>query len=150
MPAPPPTIGTPTNPEPVDVVIAQPQPRRHGGIGSHGHRNRGRPGGGVLDVERQLEVGAERGEQLGQLGDVLREIGALDLGDVSSQPQAQLAKHLRERDLLLVLDNVEHLLEGCVQFVDLILRSSPDVAMLVTSRERLGMADDAFVAVMVA
>jgi non-specific serine/threonine protein kinase len=41
-----------------------------------------------------------------------------------------------------VLDNVEHLLEACVQFVDLILRRSPDVAILVTSRERLAMAGE--------
>jgi len=53
-----------------------------------------------------------------------------------------LSDYLASKKLLLVLDNVEHLLEGCVQFVDLILRRSPHVAMLVTSRERLGMAGE--------
>jgi predicted ATPase len=53
-----------------------------------------------------------------------------------------LSEHLASKKLLLVLDNVEHLLEGCVHFVDLILRRSPDVAILVTSRERLGMAGE--------
>jgi non-specific serine/threonine protein kinase len=53
-----------------------------------------------------------------------------------------LNDYLASKKLLLVLDNVEHLLEGCVQFVDLVLRRSPHVAMLVTSRERLGMAGE--------
>jgi predicted ATPase/DNA-binding winged helix-turn-helix (wHTH) protein len=53
-----------------------------------------------------------------------------------------LGDYLASKKLLLVLDNVEHLLEGCAQFVDLILRRSPDVAMLVTSRERLGMTGE--------
>src|SRR6266498_5809131 len=53
-----------------------------------------------------------------------------------------LSDYLALKKLLLVLDNAEHLLEGCVQFVDLILRRSPHVAMLVTSRERLGMAGE--------
>jgi predicted ATPase/DNA-binding winged helix-turn-helix (wHTH) protein len=53
-----------------------------------------------------------------------------------------LGDYLASKRLLLVLDNVEHLLEGCVQFVDLILRRSPDVAILVTSRERLAMAGE--------
>src|SRR5207247_4026300 len=43
---------------------------------------------------------------------------------------------------ILVLDNAEHLLEGCVQFVDLILRHSPDVAVLVTSCERLAITGE--------
>src|SRR5882757_8436907 len=50
-----------------------------------------------------------------------------------------LGDYLASKKLLLMLDNAEHLLEGCVQFMDLILRRSPDVAILVTSRERLGM-----------
>jgi non-specific serine/threonine protein kinase len=41
-----------------------------------------------------------------------------------------------------VLDNVEHLLEGCVHLVDEIVRRSPDITVLVTSRERLGMAGE--------
>jgi predicted ATPase/DNA-binding winged helix-turn-helix (wHTH) protein len=66
--------------------------------------------------------------------------------EVKGQPTRPVAEtlndYLRSKKLLLVLDNVEHLLEGCVQFVDLILRHSPDVAILVTGRERLGMAGE--------
>jgi predicted ATPase len=53
-----------------------------------------------------------------------------------------LSDYLASKKLLLVLDNVEHLLEGCGQFVDLILRHGPDVAVLVTGRERLGMTGE--------
>ena len=53
-----------------------------------------------------------------------------------------LSDYLASKKLLLVLDNAEHLIEGCVQFVDLVLRRSPGVAILVTSRERLGMAGE--------
>src|SRR6266542_3179413 len=53
-----------------------------------------------------------------------------------------LSDYLALKKLLLVLDNAEHLLEGCVQFVDLILRHSPDVAVLVTSCERLAITGE--------
>jgi predicted ATPase len=68
---------------------------------------------------------------------------ALALPDQPTRPVIEtLSEYLGSKRLLLVLDNVEHLLEDCVQFVDLILRRSPHVAMLVTSRERLAMAGE--------
>src|SRR5258705_8226447 len=66
---------------------------------------------------------------------------ALGVNEQPARPVIEtLSDYLASKKLLLVLDNVEHLLEACVQFVDLVLRRSPDVAILVTSRERLGMA----------
>jgi non-specific serine/threonine protein kinase len=53
-----------------------------------------------------------------------------------------LTEYLASKNMLLVLDNAEHLLDGCVQFIDPALRRSRRVAMLVTSRERLGMAGE--------
>ncbi len=50
----------------------------------------------------------------------------------------QLINYLREREVLLVLDNMEHLLEGTQLLADL-LRRAPCVALLVTSRERLNL-----------
>jgi non-specific serine/threonine protein kinase len=50
--------------------------------------------------------------------------------------------YLASRKLLLVIDNAEHVLDGCVRLIDEILRHSPDVAVLVTSRERLGIAGE--------
>ncbi|GIK43384.1 MAG: hypothetical protein BroJett011_72170 [Chloroflexota bacterium] len=54
------------------------------------------------------------------------------------EPQWQLMTYLREKRLLLVLDNVEHLLEGMNLLAEL-LEHSPDVKLLVTSRERLNL-----------
>ena len=53
-----------------------------------------------------------------------------------------LSDHLASKKLLLVLDNVEHLLEACVHLVDTIVRHSPDITVFVTSRERLGMTGE--------
>jgi len=53
-------------------------------------------------------------------------------------PQAQLLNHLREKHLLLILDNFEHLVEGAT-LVTQILRTDAHVKMLVTSRERLNL-----------
>jgi predicted ATPase/DNA-binding winged helix-turn-helix (wHTH) protein len=68
---------------------------------------------------------------------------ALALADQPARPVIEtLSEYLASKKLLLVLDNAEHLLEGCVQLVYLILRRSPHVTLLVTSRERLGMAGE--------
>jgi len=68
---------------------------------------------------------------------------ALEVKEQPTRPLIEtLSDCLASKKLLLVLDNAEHLLDGCVQFVDLVLRRSPDVAILVTSRERLGMAGE--------
>ena len=53
-----------------------------------------------------------------------------------------LVRHLESRTLLLVLDNAEHLLQACAQLVDVVLRRCRDVKLLVSSRERLGVAGE--------
>ena len=50
-----------------------------------------------------------------------------------------VAEHLRSKRLLLVLDNFEHLLAAATWVSDLLL-VAPEVCVLVTSRERLGLA----------
>jgi predicted ATPase/DNA-binding XRE family transcriptional regulator len=52
------------------------------------------------------------------------------------EPRIQLLNHLRGRYALIVLDNIEHLLEGVELLAD-ILTQSPRLKLLVTSRERL-------------
>src|SRR5258708_533889 len=48
---------------------------------------------------------------------------ALEVKEQPARPMIEtLSDHLASKKLLLVLDNAEHLLEGCVQCVDLILR----------------------------
>lgn len=51
-------------------------------------------------------------------------------------PNAQLIDYLRDKNVLLVLDNVEHLLEG-VALISAVLSAAPAVKIVVTSRERL-------------
>jgi predicted ATPase/transcriptional regulator with XRE-family HTH domain len=53
-------------------------------------------------------------------------------------PKNQILQYLNEKELLLVLDNFEHLL-GSVDLVIEILNQACDVKMLVTSREPLGV-----------
>lgn len=48
-----------------------------------------------------------------------------------------LLEHLRERQLLLLLDNAEHLIEACAVLVRRLLSSCPSVRVLGTSREPL-------------
>lgn len=53
----------------------------------------------------------------------------------------QLLNHLRSLELLLLLDNFEHLLEGADLVVE-ILKAAPDVKIVVTSRERLRLSSE--------
>jgi predicted ATPase len=54
------------------------------------------------------------------------------------KPTERLLDYLREKELLLVMDNLEHLLQGVGLLTD-ILRNAPFVKILVTSRERLNL-----------
>jgi non-specific serine/threonine protein kinase len=52
---------------------------------------------------------------------------------------ASLIDYLADRQLFLVLDNCEHLLVACAQLVEKLLLASPQLKILATSREPLGM-----------
>jgi predicted ATPase/DNA-binding SARP family transcriptional activator len=56
-------------------------------------------------------------------------------------PQHQLLRYLKERQLLLVMDNFEHLLDG-TGIVSEILQSAPEVKILATSREKLNLQSE--------
>lgn len=61
-------------------------------------------------------------------------------------PSKQLVDSMRERELLLVLDNMEHLIKDGAWLLAEILQSAPGVTLLVTSRERLNLyAETVFV-----
>jgi non-specific serine/threonine protein kinase len=51
----------------------------------------------------------------------------------------RLTEHLQAKQLLLVLDNAEHLIAACAQLSETVLRQCARVTLLVTSRERLGV-----------
>ncbi len=53
-----------------------------------------------------------------------------------------LGDFLKTKELLLLLDNCEHLLEACATLADLLLRACPRLRILATSREPLGIAGE--------
>jgi non-specific serine/threonine protein kinase len=53
-----------------------------------------------------------------------------------------LVDSLRPRQLLLVLDNCEHLIDACAQLTDALLRRCSGVQILATSRQPLGLAGE--------
>jgi predicted ATPase/DNA-binding SARP family transcriptional activator len=52
---------------------------------------------------------------------------------------AELAEALAGRDVVVVLDNCEHVLQPCADLVMAVLESAQDVRFLLTSREQLGL-----------
>lgn len=53
--------------------------------------------------------------------------------------QQQLLDYLRDKNLLLVLDNCEHLIQACATLVITLLKSNPNMKILATGREALGV-----------
>ena len=56
----------------------------------------------------------------------------------SREPAAQLQAYLRDKEMLLLLDNFEHLWEEAVELVQF-LRQAPNLKLLLTSREPLNV-----------
>jgi hypothetical protein len=67
--------------------------------------------------------------------------------DVSKQADRSIADTLvdtlKDKKSLLVLDNCEHLVDACAGLVELLLSSCPDLQILATGREALGVAGEA-------
>jgi predicted ATPase/class 3 adenylate cyclase/uncharacterized protein HemY len=57
------------------------------------------------------------------------------------EPRSQLRDYLREKELLLILDNFEHLMSGAGIVSDL-LGAAPHLKVIVTSRERLNLREE--------
>jgi len=55
----------------------------------------------------------------------------------------KLIRALRPKTVLLLLDNCEHLLDACAHLVDVLLRNCPNLKILTTSREPLGITGEA-------
>ena len=55
---------------------------------------------------------------------------------------ATLTDHLKEKHLLLVLDNCEHLVAACAALAEALLRACPHLHILATSREALEVAGE--------
>jgi predicted ATPase/DNA-binding CsgD family transcriptional regulator len=68
---------------------------------------------------------------------------ALGLHDNSDQPPLPaLVDQVRDRRLLLVLDNCEHLLTSCVRLAAALLHGTPGIRILATSRHRLALTEE--------
>jgi predicted ATPase/uncharacterized protein HemY/transcriptional regulator with XRE-family HTH domain len=57
----------------------------------------------------------------------------------ANDPVAGLQTQLKTKQLLLVLDNCEHLVEGCAKLAASLLTACPNLQILATSREPLGI-----------
>lgn len=67
-------------------------------------------------------------------------LAALDLRDqAATEPRALLLSYLRDKELLLVVDNCEHLLGAAAVLVTDILKAAPGVRVIATSREPLSV-----------
>jgi predicted ATPase/DNA-binding CsgD family transcriptional regulator len=85
---------------------------------------------------------------LGELSDpdLIAETTAAALGiNDRSGPSGvgRLAEYLRPRELLLVLDNCEHLIDDCADLAEALLRACPRLRILATSREALRVEGEA-------
>ena len=54
-------------------------------------------------------------------------------------PEKTLTGYLRDKPLLLILDNCEHLLVACARLAETLLRAAPQLSILATGRESLGI-----------
>ncbi len=64
----------------------------------------------------------------------------LGIKEDAGRPVAEaLNRTLRDRSLLLVLDNCEHLVQACAELAVMLLRAAPGVKILATSREPLNV-----------
>jgi hypothetical protein len=67
----------------------------------------------------------------------------LGLGEaVGVTPLETLCRQIRGRQLLLLLDNCEHVLEGSASLADALLRGAGELAIMATSREPLHVAGE--------
>jgi len=111
--------------------------------------------GGTGKTRLALEVGATVAPLFAD-GVWLIELAALSDGAMVAEtvatvfglPSTQLSTltmlthYLREKRLLLLLDNCEHLIVSCAELAEALLRACPDLHILATSREGLGVAGE--------
>src|SRR5215472_3310132 len=82
--------------------------------------------------------------ELAEIGDpdlvIYAALEELDLRDqAAAEPSALLLDYLRDKKLLLLVDNCEHLLGAAGQLVGDVIRAEPGVRVIATSREPLGV-----------
>ncbi|QFY09716.1 LuxR family transcriptional regulator [Nonomuraea phyllanthi] len=117
--------------------------------------------GGVGKTRLALRVGVEVRRAFRD-GVWLVELGALDCPAMLDQvvtealeirdhtgdpPMRVLTRFLRDKQLLLILDNCEHMVGECAVLAEALLKAAPDLRVLATSRQALGIAGEQAVSV---
>ncbi|HZZ48704.1 MAG TPA: LuxR C-terminal-related transcriptional regulator [Pseudonocardia sp.] len=69
-------------------------------------------------------------------------LGIAHRGDSATSVQTVLIEYLRDRRMLLIVDNCEHLVEDCAELLVQLLRATTGVVVVATSRESLGLAEE--------
>ncbi|SDW79449.1 Predicted ATPase [Amycolatopsis xylanica] len=96
-----------------------------------GHRLRGRFRDGIWLVELA---------SVARDGSVLDAVAATLLdGEPAAPARDRLVAHLREREVLLMLDNCEHVVDDAAEAAELLLGRCPRLTVLATSREPLNI-----------
>jgi predicted ATPase/DNA-binding CsgD family transcriptional regulator len=101
----------------------------------------------ALEVARDLLEAYPNGVWLVELAPLSEEAlvpkavaEALEMPERPGEPLTDtLAEILRDRQLLLILDNCEHLLEATARLVDKLLDACPRLRIMATSREAIGV-----------
>ena len=109
----------------------------------------------AIRMGSDLDRGFRDGSWLVELADLRDPVlvsnavmAALDLRDqAGAEPLALLLSYMRDKELLLIVDNCEHLLEATGQLVTEIMKAGPGVRIIATSREPLSVPGEHVVAV---
>lgn len=103
----------------------------------------------ALQVARRVRRAFADGVRLVELADVadpelleLTVTQAVGLHNLEGDATRVLIEYLRPKQLLIVLDNCEHLVDVCARLVHRILRECPRVRVLATSREPLRISGE--------
>ncbi|MCK8675240.1 protein kinase [Rhodococcus sp. HM1] len=104
----------------------------------------------ALRIAHQMRVAFADGVFLVELAELQDEsllvdvvAGAIGLRDQSTTPlKVVLENYLAKREVLLVLDNCEHLIDAVAHLAESLLRAGPGLRILATSRERIGIGGE--------
>lgn len=97
----------------------------------------------ALAVLRNVSAAFHDGVRLVELGSLTGPLVATHLASMlrlpspDKAPLPSIVAHLRQKHMLLVFDNCEHVIEAVNEIVEAILRDAPQVHVLATSREPL-------------
>lgn len=109
----------------------------------------------ALQAVSRVQQNFSDGVRLAELGDlhdaavlvdvIAAAVGVRNLSGPSTRKV--LIDFLATRQLLLVLDNCEHLVEAVAELAEALLRTCPELSILATSREALGVGGESMLAV---